>query len=82
MHDQELVNFAHEAIMTMLSYNVDKFEAYLYLTNKIDLMVSSYELQCCIFDLDPIQYIRECDKLKKNKICDVKKGNVGAFPLR
>jgi hypothetical protein len=59
----ELRAFAHEAIMDMLSYNVTKLEAYLYLTNKLNLMDSSYELQCCIFDVDPIEYIRECDKL-------------------
>lgn len=63
-----LLTFAHEAIESMLSYNVSKMEAYLYLTNKIDLMETSYELQCCIFDVDPIQYIRECDSRTKCKI--------------
>lgn len=57
----ELRSFAHEAIMGMLSYNVSKKEAYLYLTNKLDLMNSSYELQCCIYDLDPVLYIRACE---------------------
>lgn len=60
---EELRNFAHEAIQDMLSYNVGRWEAYLYLTNKIELMDASYELQCCIFDNDPILYIRECEKL-------------------
>jgi hypothetical protein len=60
---EELRTFAHEAIMHMLSYNVQKLEAYLYLTNKLKLMDASYELQCCIFDVDPIEYIRECNKL-------------------
>lgn len=59
----ELRTFAHEAILKMLSYNVEKLEAYAYLTNQLKLMDASYELQCCIFDLDPIEYIRECDKL-------------------
>jgi hypothetical protein len=56
-----LKTFAHESIMMMLSYNVSKKEAYLYLTNKLDLMNSSYELQCCIYDLDPLLYIRACE---------------------
>lgn len=60
---EELKQFAHEAIMSMLSFNVSKEEAYNYLTNKINLMQCSYELQCCIFYEDPILYIRECDKL-------------------
>jgi len=60
---EELRSFAHEAIQEMLSYNVQKLEAYMYLTNKLPIMQSSYELQCCIFDLDPIEYIRECDKV-------------------
>jgi hypothetical protein len=64
---QQLLSFAHEAISSMLSYNVDKNEAYLYLTNKLSLMNGSYELQCCIFDEDPITYIRECDRLYKIK---------------
>jgi len=64
-----LKNFAHEAIIDMLSYNVDKFEAYLYLTNKLNLMDASYELQCCIFDVDPTEYIRECDKLTLERGC-------------
>jgi len=63
-----LLSFAHEAIQSMLSYNVSKNEAYMYLTNEIGLMESSYELQCCIFDVDPIQYIRECDARTKCKI--------------
>ena len=62
---KELVNFAHEAIAVMLSYNVDKFEAYLYLTNEVDLMHTSYELQCCIYEQDPVLYMRECDKKTK-----------------
>lgn len=60
-----LISFAHEALTSMLSYNVDRWEAYLYLTNQIDLMNTSYELQCCIFDNDPIEYIRECDRVRK-----------------
>ena len=60
-----LRSFAHEAIQTMLSYNVHRYEAYAYLTNKLEIMNSCYELQCCIFDQDPIFYIRECDKLVK-----------------
>jgi hypothetical protein len=64
----ELLAFAHEAIASMLSYNVKRKEAYAYLTNKVDLMHTSYELQCCIFDVDPLEYIRECDKLNQNKI--------------
>lgn len=60
----ELRMFAHEAIMDMLSYNVSKEEAYCYLTNKLNLMDASYELQCCIYDVDPIDYIRECNKIK------------------
>jgi hypothetical protein len=59
---EELRTFAHEAIMHMLSYNVAKMEAYMYLTNEIELMDGSYELQCCIFDNDPIEYIRECKR--------------------
>ena len=62
---EELLGFAHEAIMMMLSYNVEKNEAYLYLTNKLLLVNSSYELQCCIFDQDPIEYVRNCDSVKK-----------------
>jgi len=62
---EELRSFAHEAIQEMLSYNVQRLEAYAYLTNKLPIMQSSYELQCCIFDLDPIEYIRECDKALK-----------------
>lgn len=64
---EELLSFAHEAISVMLSYNVDKREAYEYLTNKIDLIHSSYELQCCIFDQDPISYNRECTVAKKRE---------------
>jgi hypothetical protein len=62
---QELRSFAHEAIQTMLSYNVHRLEAYAYLTNQLGIMQSSYELQCCIFDQDPIEYIRECDKAQQ-----------------
>lgn len=62
---EELRSFAHEAIQEMLSYNVHRLEAYAYLTNKLPIMQSSYELQCCIFDQDPIEYIRECDKALK-----------------
>lgn len=62
---EELRGFAHEAIQTMLSYNVHRLEAYAYLTNQLEIMQSSYELQCCIFDQDPILYIRECDKALK-----------------
>jgi len=58
---KELLDFAHQAIQTMLSYNVHKHEAYLYLTNTLKIMDGSYELQCCIFDQDPIEYIRECE---------------------
>jgi len=65
----ELLTFAHDAIQDMLSYNVDKNEAYLYLTNAIKIMECSYELQCCIFDQDPIEYIRECDKMQKDVTC-------------
>lgn len=61
-----LISFAHEALASMLSYNVGKLEAYLYLTNQIDLMHSSYELQCCIFDNDPIEYTRECDRVRRS----------------
>ena len=64
---EELLVFAHEAIMSMLSYKVDNREAYLYLTNKLDLMDGSYELQCCIFEEDPLTYIRECERLEKMK---------------
>lgn len=68
-HDrEELILFGHEAISSMLSYNVDKYEAYLYLTNQLDLVHASYELQCCIFDEDPITYIRECDRAQKIKL--------------
>lgn len=63
---QSLRTFAHEAIQKMLSYNVTRYEAYLYLSNKLGLMESSYELQCCIYDLDPILYIRSC-KINQNK---------------
>jgi hypothetical protein len=63
---KELISFAHEALAAMLSYNVDRWEAYLYLTNKINLMDSSYELQCCIFDNDPVEYIRECDRVRNS----------------
>lgn len=61
----QLIAFGHEAIAVMLSYNVHRYEAYLYLTNKLPIMQSSYELQCCIFDQDPIEYIRECDKAQQ-----------------
>ena len=78
----ELRSFAHEAIQMMLSYNVRKLEAYEYLTNQIHLMHCSYELQCCIFDQDPVEYIRVCDKATKEKICKLaKKRGVGAYPL-
>lgn len=70
---EELRTFAHDAIQHMLSWNVEKFEAYLYLTNKIELMDASYELQCCIFDNDPILYIRECENLAlKRGYCTVR----------
>ena len=58
---EALRSFAHEAIQLMLSYNVSKMEAYLYLTNQIELMDGSYELHCCIFEQDTVQYMRECD---------------------
>ena len=61
----ELKEYAHEAIWDMLSYNVSKTEAYKYLTNKVKLCKCSYELQCCIYDLDPVEYCREADKQKK-----------------
>jgi hypothetical protein len=57
---ESLKAFAHEAIQHMLSYNVSKIEAYNYLTNKIELPRCSYELQCCIYDNDPIEYCRKC----------------------
>lgn len=60
---EELRNFAHEAIQEMLSYNVHRYEAYMYLTNQLNIMDCSYELQCCIFDQDPLWYIRECNQL-------------------
>jgi len=62
---EDLRSIAHGAILDMLSYNVSKKEAYKYLTNQIDIIKGSYELQCCIYDLDPILYIRECDKVLK-----------------
>ena len=62
---EALLNFAHEAIQKMLSYNVHRHEAYLYLTNALNIIDASYELQCCIFDTDPIEYIRECDKHRR-----------------
>lgn len=62
---EALLEFAHEAILDMLSYNVDKLEAYNYLTNKKHLMTCSYELQCCIFDQDPIEYIRACNEARE-----------------
>jgi hypothetical protein len=65
----DLLTFAHEATMMMLSYNVKKLEAYEYLTNKRHLMNCSYELQCCIFDQDPIEYIRVCDRAQKDMVC-------------
>lgn len=65
----DLLSFAHEATMMMLSYNVKKMEAYEYLTNKRHLMNCSYELQCCIFDQDPIEYIRVCDQAQKDMVC-------------
>lgn len=61
----ELRSFAHEAIQSMLSYNVEKLEAYFYLTNEIDLCDGSYELQCCIYDTDPIGYERHREFHKK-----------------
>jgi hypothetical protein len=61
---EALLSFAKEAISSMLSYNVQREEAYLYLTNQLPIMKASYELQCCIFDEDPIEYIRECDKIQ------------------
>lgn len=85
MYDEReaLLSFAHEAISVMLSYNVQKLEAYEYLTNKIHLMHCSYELQCCIFDQDPIEYIRVCDKAQKENLCSIpaKKRGDGAYPL-
>jgi len=79
---EELLSFAHEAIMEMLSYNVQKLEAYAYLTNKIHLMYCSYELQCCIFDQDPIEYIRICDKAQTENVCKIgEKRGSGAYPL-
>lgn len=56
----ELQGFAREAIKKMLSYSVDRIEAYEYLTNKRPLEMCSYELQCCIYDVDPIEYNRVC----------------------
>ena len=79
---EELLSFAHEALQMMLSYNVHRYEAYAYLTNKIHLMNTSYELQCCIFDLDPIEYIRVCDKAVEEGLCEMpKKEGGGAYPL-
>ena len=79
---EELIGFAKEAIQVMLSYNVHRYEAYAYLTNKIHLMNTSYELQCCIFDQDPIEYIRVCDKAQEEgMICTPKKRGAGAHPL-
>lgn len=68
---EALLEFAGEAIKAMLSYNVHRHEAYLYLTNQLEIMHSSYELQCCIFDQDPIEYIRECDKAQARQECRV-----------
>lgn len=81
---EELRSFAHEAIMEMLSYNVKRLEAYAYLTNKLHLMHCSYELQCCIFDQDPVEYIRVCDEVTDKMKCAWKNGlkkGVGAYPL-
>lgn len=79
---EELKTIAHEAIMEMLSYNVDKLEAYQYLTNKLHLMYGSYELQCCIYDLDPVEYIRICDEVRNDQSCSwPKKRGPGAYPL-
>lgn len=64
---EELKGFAKEAIADMLLYNVSKFEAGLYLTNQIELQNCSYELQCCIYDQDPTEYIRVCDRLKEKQ---------------
>jgi hypothetical protein len=65
---EELLTFAKEAIKDMLSYNVHRHEAYKYLTNKLHLIQCSYELQCCIFDQDPIEYIRRCEEWNKKKV--------------
>lgn len=62
----DLREFTHEAILDMLSYNVTRKEAYCYLTNKIKICDSSYELQCCIYDLDPVEYIREYNNRNGN----------------
>jgi len=78
---EELRGFAHEAILMMLSYNVHKGEAYAYLTNQIGIISCSYELQCCIFDQDPIEYIRECDKAVASNQCKVAKKGSGVFSL-
>jgi hypothetical protein len=55
---EDLRSFAHDAIQDMLSYNVEKYEAFLYITNEIDLCDATYELQCCIFDNDPVGYLK------------------------
>jgi hypothetical protein len=66
MYDrEELRSFAHEAIQCLLSYNVERFEAFLYLTNRLELCMASYELQCAIFDQDSIGYIRHHEMYKK-----------------
>lgn len=65
-----LSGFAKEAFENMLSYNVSKTEAVLYLTNEIEIVCASYELQCCICDTDYIGYSRECDKaMNEGKEC-------------
>lgn len=79
---EELLGFAKEALQVMLSYNVHRYEAYAYLTNRLHLMNTSYELQCCIFDQDPIEYIRVCDAVTDEMKCSwAKKRGVGAYPL-
>ena len=67
-----LSGFAKEAFHQMLSYNVSRTEAFLYLTNEIEIVRASYELQCCICDTDYIGYIRECDKvLSEGRECQI-----------
>ena len=51
----------------MKSYGVEPWEIRSYLRNETILCESSYELQCCIFDSDPVEYYRQFEKTKDEK---------------
>jgi len=60
-------DFVNETVDIVCSYNVDKREIFEYLYMGKNISQCSYEMQCAIFDLDPIGYTRDCHILNKFK---------------